>query len=128
MAEHGSSPVLEINGLKTQYTMAEGIVRAVDGVDLRVNAGETLCVVGESGCGKSVTARSILQLVDAPGRIVDGEILFRPSDRRPRPAPRRGGRRGRRPTGRAARRRRRHRPARSARARRSGRSAARRSR
>ncbi len=98
MAEHGSSPVLEINGLKTQYTMAEGIVRAVDGVDLRVNAGETLCVVGESGCGKSVTARSILQLVDAPGRIVDGEILFRPSDPATATrAPRRGGRRGRRP-------------------------------
>ena len=48
----------------------------MDGVDLKVRRGETLCVVGESGCGKSVTARSILQLVDRPGRIVEGEILF----------------------------------------------------
>ena len=68
--------LLEVRGLKTHFFLDEGVVKAVDGVDLRVRRGETLCVVGESGCGKSVTARSILQLVDRPGRIVDGEILF----------------------------------------------------
>src|ERR687896_2184167 len=68
--------VLEVRGLKTHFFLDEGVVKAVDGVDLKVRRGETLCVVGESGCGKSVTARSILQLVDRPGRIVEGEILF----------------------------------------------------
>jgi oligopeptide/dipeptide ABC transporter ATP-binding protein len=68
--------LLEVRGLKTHFFLDEGVVKAVDGVDLKVRRGETLCVVGESGCGKSVTARSILQLVDRPGRIVEGEILF----------------------------------------------------
>jgi peptide/nickel transport system ATP-binding protein len=68
--------VLEVRGLKTHFFLDEGVVKAVDGVDLTVRRGETLCVVGESGCGKSVTARSILQLVDRPGRIVEGEILL----------------------------------------------------
>src|SRR5918993_2873359 len=68
--------LLEVKGLKTHFFLDEGVVKAVDGVDLRVRRGETLCVVGESGCGKSVTARSILQLVERPGRIVEGEILF----------------------------------------------------
>jgi peptide/nickel transport system ATP-binding protein len=73
--------LLEVRGLKTHFFLDEGVVKAVDGVDLRVKRGETLCVVGESGCGKSVTARSILQLVDRPGRIVEGEILFSPTPR-----------------------------------------------
>ena len=68
--------VLEVKGLKTHFFLDEGVVKAVDGVDLTVRRGETLCVVGESGCGKSVTARSILQLVDRPGRIVEGEVLL----------------------------------------------------
>jgi oligopeptide/dipeptide ABC transporter ATP-binding protein len=68
--------ILEVRGLKTHFFLDEGVVKAVDGVDLKVRRGETLCVVGESGCGKSVTARSILQLVDRPGRIVEGEILL----------------------------------------------------
>jgi oligopeptide/dipeptide ABC transporter ATP-binding protein len=76
-AEH-EAPLLDVRGLKTQFKLAEGVVRAVDGVDLTVNAGETLCVVGESGCGKSVMARSILQLVEPPGRIAGGSIWFRP--------------------------------------------------
>jgi oligopeptide/dipeptide ABC transporter ATP-binding protein len=72
----GNDTLLEVRGLKTHFYLDEGVVKAVDGVDLKVRRGETLCVVGESGCGKSVTARSILQLVDRPGRIVEGEILF----------------------------------------------------
>jgi peptide/nickel transport system ATP-binding protein len=74
--------LLEIKGLKTQFFTSDGVVRAVDGVDLRVPSGRTVCVVGESGCGKSVTVRSVLRLVDEPGRIVAGEIhwRYRPAD------------------------------------------------
>jgi oligopeptide/dipeptide ABC transporter ATP-binding protein len=68
--------LLEVKGLKTHFFLDEGVVKAVDGVDLEIRRGETLCVVGESGCGKSMTARSILQIVGPPGRIVAGEILF----------------------------------------------------
>jgi oligopeptide/dipeptide ABC transporter ATP-binding protein len=70
-------PVLEIQDLKTQFFTPGGIVRAVDGVSWSVRRGETLGVVGESGCGKSVTALSVLRLVaDPPGRIVGGGIRF----------------------------------------------------
>jgi peptide/nickel transport system ATP-binding protein len=68
--------VLEIKDLKTYFFFDEGVVRAVDGVSLTLERGKTLGVVGESGCGKSVTAQSILQIVGAGGRIVNGEILF----------------------------------------------------
>jgi peptide/nickel transport system ATP-binding protein len=72
--------VLEVKGLKTHFFVRDGVVRAVDGVDLEVRRGRTLCVVGESGCGKSATAHSILQLVQEPGRIVDGRILLHRTD------------------------------------------------
>ncbi len=68
--------LLEIRGLKTHFFTDEGLVKAVDGVDMTLRRGRTLCVVGESGCGKSITARSILQIVSPPGRVVEGEILF----------------------------------------------------
>ncbi len=68
--------LLEVKGLKTYFFLDEGTVKAVDGVDFHIRRGQTLCVVGESGCGKSVTARSILQIVDPPGRIVEGEVLL----------------------------------------------------
>ena len=69
--------VLEIEGLRTHFFTAAGIVRAVDGVSYEVRSGETLGVVGESGCGKSVTALSIMHLVaDPPGRIVGGAIRY----------------------------------------------------
>ena len=68
--------VLEVDQLKTQFFTDDGIVRAVDGVSFEIKRGETLCVVGESGCGKSVTARSILQILDKPGRVAGGQILF----------------------------------------------------
>jgi oligopeptide/dipeptide ABC transporter ATP-binding protein len=68
--------VLSIRGLTVEFTTAAGALRAVDGVDLEIQPGETLGVVGESGSGKTVTAMSILRLVPPPGRIVGGEVLF----------------------------------------------------
>jgi oligopeptide/dipeptide ABC transporter ATP-binding protein len=68
--------ILDIKQLKTYFFTEEGVVRAVDGVDLRVQRGEVLGVVGESGCGKSVTTLSVMRLVSQPGRIVAGEISF----------------------------------------------------
>ncbi len=71
-----AAPVLNVQGLRTHFATPEGVVRAVDGVDLTVQPGEILGVVGESGCGKSVTALSIMRLIDKPGRIVGGRIEF----------------------------------------------------
>jgi oligopeptide/dipeptide ABC transporter ATP-binding protein len=76
MSESAADTLLDIQGLKTHFPLDEGTVKAVDGVDFVIRRNRTLCVVGESGCGKSVTARSILQIVDKPGRVVDGSILF----------------------------------------------------
>src|SRR5215467_8439923 len=70
-------PLLSVRNLKTYFAQDEGTVRAVDGVSFDLYPGVTLGVVGESGCGKSVTARSILRIVDRPGKIVEGEIHFR---------------------------------------------------
>ncbi len=70
-------PLIEVRGLKTYFYTEDGIVRAVDGVDYVIDQEKTLGVVGESGCGKSVTALSIMGLVQIPpGKIEDGEILF----------------------------------------------------
>ncbi|HEX7350197.1 ABC transporter ATP-binding protein [Brachybacterium sp.] len=77
----GERPLLRIRGLETHFETPDHAIKAVDGVDLTVRPGKTLCVVGESGCGKSATARSVLQLVDAPGRVVGGEILWSPEGR-----------------------------------------------
>ena len=77
MTGTGTAPVLEVRNLKTVFPTREGIVRAVDGVSFELRQGETLGVVGESGCGKSVTALSILRLIPPQqGRIVDGAVLF----------------------------------------------------
>jgi peptide/nickel transport system ATP-binding protein len=73
--------LLEIRGLKTYFATDEGMVHAVDGVDLTIDRGETLGVVGESGCGKTVTALSVLKLIAMPpGRIAGGQILWRGRD------------------------------------------------
>jgi peptide/nickel transport system ATP-binding protein len=73
--------LLEIRGLKTHFSTDDGMVRAVDGVDLTIDRGETLGVVGESGCGKTVTALTVLKLIHVPpGRIVAGSILWRGRD------------------------------------------------
>ena len=71
-----NEPLLEVKGLRTHFFLDEGTVKAVEGADFTVQAGSTIGIVGESGCGKSVTAFSILQLVDHPGRIVEGQILW----------------------------------------------------
>jgi oligopeptide/dipeptide ABC transporter ATP-binding protein len=75
-----SGPVLQVRDLRTQFFTDDGVVQAVDGVSFDLHAGETLGIVGESGSGKSVTALSILRLVQDPGRIVSGEIRFKGSD------------------------------------------------
>jgi peptide/nickel transport system ATP-binding protein len=74
-------PLLEIRGLRTHFATDDGVVQAVDGVDLSIERGETLGVVGESGCGKTVTAMSVLKLIPMPpGKIVAGEILYQGRD------------------------------------------------
>ncbi|HEY7437229.1 MAG TPA: ABC transporter ATP-binding protein, partial [Methylomirabilota bacterium] len=69
--------LLSVRNLKTYFAQDEGTVKAVDGVSLDMAPGATLGIVGESGCGKSITARSIMRIVDRPGRIIEGEIHFR---------------------------------------------------
>jgi peptide/nickel transport system ATP-binding protein len=80
-AAPGGAPILEIQDLKTYFFSRDGVAKAVDGVSYSIQRGETLGVVGESGCGKSVTALSILRLVpDPPGKIVGGTIKFNGTD------------------------------------------------
>ncbi|MCC6456675.1 MAG: ABC transporter ATP-binding protein [Caldilineaceae bacterium] len=74
--DEASTPLLQIKDLQTYFFTREGIVKAVDGANLEVQPGKTLGIVGESGCGKSITAKSILQIVDKPGRVVGGQILY----------------------------------------------------
>jgi len=74
--ERGERPLLEVKGLRTSFFTRDGVVRAVDGIDFHVDRGEIMGLVGESGCGKSVTSLSIMRLVAKPGRIEAGQILF----------------------------------------------------
>ena len=69
-------PLLEIKDLRTAFDTAQGSIKAVDGVTLKINSGETLGIVGESGCGKTILSLSIMRLLPANGRIINGEILF----------------------------------------------------
>ncbi len=75
--ETNAAPLLSVRELRTYFMMDEGVVKAVDGVSFDVRAGQTFGIVGESGCGKSVTIKSILRIVEAPGKIVHGRILLR---------------------------------------------------
>ncbi len=70
-------PILEVRDLRTYFFREEGTVKAVDGASFEISAGRTVGIVGESGCGKTVTAKSILRIVERPGRIVSGKILLR---------------------------------------------------
>lgn len=76
MSEH----ILEVKNLTTHFFTKEGVVRAIDGVDLYVNKNEAVGLVGESGCGKTQTAFSILRIVPIPGKIIDGEVLLKRTD------------------------------------------------
>ena len=71
-------PLVSVRNLKTYFFPDEGIIKAVDGASFDIPRGRTIGIVGESGCGKSVTARSILRIVERPGRIVEGEMLYQP--------------------------------------------------
>jgi len=84
-SERTMPPLIEIRNLQTFFFTAEGLVKAIAGIDLQIDAGETLALVGESGCGKSMTALSILRLIPEPGRIVEGEIRFNDKDLRHMP-------------------------------------------
>jgi len=76
MPELAPDYLLEMNDLKLHFFTNEGVVKAVNGVSYAIRRGKTLCVVGESGCGKSVAARAILQIVHRPGKIINGTILY----------------------------------------------------
>ncbi len=73
---NNSAPLLSVRNLKTHFFMDEGVVKAVDGVTFDVHAGQVFGIVGESGCGKSVTMKAVLRIVEPPGKIVGGEILL----------------------------------------------------
>ena len=72
--------LLQIKNLHTNFYTKDGIVRAVDGVDIEIPEGKTVGLVGESGCGKSMTAMSVMGLISKPGKIDEGEILFQGED------------------------------------------------
>jgi oligopeptide/dipeptide ABC transporter ATP-binding protein len=76
LSEHSKKPLLEVKNLKTYFFTEDGVVKAVDGVDFVVYPGEVLGLVGESGCGKSVTALSIMRLLGIPGRVVEGDVTY----------------------------------------------------
>jgi peptide/nickel transport system ATP-binding protein len=80
MGKGSARNIVEVRNLSAHFETREGVTRAIDGVDLDVPGGKTLCVVGESGCGKSMTARALLQIVPRPGRVVSGEILYHRAD------------------------------------------------
>src|SRR5262252_105680 len=85
-AESGEriEPLLAVRDLGVVFELDEGTVRAVDGVSFDIRPSEVVGIVGESGCGKSVTMKAILQLIETPGRITRGEILYRQNGVRPR--------------------------------------------
>jgi oligopeptide/dipeptide ABC transporter ATP-binding protein len=73
-APRRGGPLLEVQGLKTHFFTADGVVKAVDGVSFTIEHAQTLGIVGESGCGKSITAMSVMRLIERPGKVVDGRV------------------------------------------------------
>ena len=73
MPENKNEPILKVSNLKTYFHTEDGVVKAVDGVDFHVNPGEIVGLVGESGCGKSVTSLSIMRLISKPGKVEAGK-------------------------------------------------------
>ena len=71
-----SEPLIDVKDLRVEFNLREGVVKAVDGFNLTIYRGETVVVIGESGCGKSVTARAILNMIPKPGKVTNGEILY----------------------------------------------------
>ena len=80
MEESGSDYLLDVRGLRSYFFTSEGVVKAVDDISFHLASGEVLGLVGESGCGKSITALSLIRLVPSPGRIVGGEVVFKGRD------------------------------------------------
>jgi len=80
VSNQNNQPLLEVHNLKTYFYTEDGVVKAVDGVDFSVYPGEVLGLVGESGCGKSVTSLSIMRLIGIPGKIIEGSIAFEGRD------------------------------------------------
>ncbi len=80
MTQENKQPLLEVRNLKTYFYTEDGVVKAVDGVDFKVYPGKVLGLVGESGCGKSVTALSIMRLISQPGKVIEGEIVYEGQD------------------------------------------------
>lgn len=80
MSNNNKQPLLDIQNLKTYFFTEDGVVKAVDGVDFIVYPGEVMGLVGESGCGKSVTSLSIMRLIGIPGKVIEGEIFFEGRD------------------------------------------------
>ncbi len=75
-----ATPILSVEGLRTYFYLSGGVVKAVDGVSFTVNEDEVFCLVGETGCGKSVTSLSIMRLIDHPGIIEEGRVLYKGKD------------------------------------------------
>ena len=76
MSEQISEPLIEVKDLRVEFDVRAGIVKAVDGLSMTINRGKTLGVIGESGCGKSITARAILNMIPKPGKITSGQIIY----------------------------------------------------
>jgi peptide/nickel transport system ATP-binding protein len=76
MSENNHNMLVEVKNLRIQFQVRDGIVKAVDGANFEIKRGQTLGVIGESGCGKSIAAKAIMNMVPRPGKIVDGEIIF----------------------------------------------------